>query len=133
MRTRDFRRGAPGQTIVEFAMTTLVFLGLVFAIGDFALWLHAQNAATGAAQLAAATAAREDGTPEAGQLAGQNFLRAALGTSAGRVAMSVQVSADVASATASGTWTISPLGDRMSVPILATATVTRERFRPQGT
>jgi Flp pilus assembly protein TadG len=133
VRTHDFRRGAPGQTIVEFAMTTLVFLGLVFAIGDFALWLHAQNAATGAAQLAAATAAREDGTPEAGQLAGQNFLRAALGTSAGRVAMSVQVSADVASATASGTWTISPLGDRMSVPILATATVTRERFRPRGT
>ena len=37
MRTRVFRRGAPGQAIVEFAMTTLVFLGLVFAIGDFAL------------------------------------------------------------------------------------------------
>ncbi|HEY8741963.1 MAG TPA: TadE/TadG family type IV pilus assembly protein [Chloroflexota bacterium] len=133
MQARRFRRGAPGQAIVEFAMTTLVFLGLVFAIGDFGLWIHAQNAATGAAQVAAATAAREDGTPEAGQQAGQNFLRAALGTSAGRVALSVKVSADVASATASGTWTISPLGDRMSVPILATATVTRERFRPQGT
>ncbi len=133
MRRRGLRRGAPGQTIVEFALTILVFLGLVFAIADFALWLHAQNAATGAAQLAAATAAREGGTPEAAQRAGQDFLRAALGTSAGRVAMSVKVSADVASATASGTWTISPLGDRMSVPILATATVTRERFRPQGT
>ncbi len=132
MRTCGSRRGAPGQTIVEFAMTTLVFLGLVFAIGDFALWLHAQNAATGAAQLAAATGAREDGTPQAGLLAGQNFLRAALGASAGRVAMSVQVSADVASATASGAWTISPLGDHMRVPILATATITRERFRPQG-
>ncbi len=132
MRRRGLRRGAPGQTIVEFALTILVFLGLVFAIADFALWLHAQNAATGAAQLAAATAAREDGTREAAQRAGQDFLRAALGTSAGRVAMSVKVSADVASATASGTWTISPLGDRMSVPILATATVTRERFRPQG-
>src|SRR5947209_7254046 len=114
-------------------MTTLVFLGLVFAIGDFALWLHAQNAATGAAQLAAATAAREDGTREAGQRAGENFLRSALGASADKVAISVQVSSDVASATAGGSWTISPLGDRMSVPILAIATVTRERFRPGGT
>src|ERR1700730_13401819 len=105
MRARRFRRSAPGQAIVEFAMTTLVFLGLVFAIGDFGLWIHAQNAPTGVDQLAGATAAREDGSPEAGQQAGQNFLHAALGTSAGRVAVSVQISADVASATASGTWT----------------------------
>ena len=54
-------------------MTTLVFLGLAFAIGDFGLWRHAQNAATGAAQLAAATAAREDGTPEAGSLPARIF------------------------------------------------------------
>ena len=133
MQARRFRRGAPGQAIVEFAMTTLVFLGLVFAIGDVGLWIHAQNAATGAAQLAAATAARENGTPEAGKRAGENFLRAALGASAGRLAVSVQVDTDVASATARGSWTISPLGDRMSVPVQATATVTRERFRPGGT
>jgi Flp pilus assembly protein TadG len=117
---------------VEFALTALIFFGLIFAIGDFGLWLHAQNAATGAAQLAAATAAREDGSPEAGQQAGQNFLHSALGQSAARVAITVQISSDVASATADGHWTISPLGDRMSVPIQATATVTRERFRPGG-
>ncbi len=133
MRRRGIGRRAPGQAIVEFAMTAMVFLGLVFAIADFAIWLHAQNAATGAAQLAAATAARENGTPEAGKRAGENFLRAALGASAGRVAVSVQVDTDVSSATARGTWTISPLGDRMSVPVQATATVTRERFRPGGT
>jgi Flp pilus assembly protein TadG len=119
--------------VVEFALTALVFFGLIFAIGDFGLWLHAQNAATGAAQLAATAAAREDGTPEAGRQAGETFLRAALGQSAGRVAITVQVSSDVASAVANGRWTISPLGDRMSVPIQATATVTRERFRPGGT
>ena len=133
MRTRGFRRAAQGTALVEFALTTLVFFGMIFAIGDFALWLHAQNAATGAAQLAAATAAREDGTPEAGQQAGENFLRSALGQSAGHVRVSVQVSNDAASATADGSWTISPLGDRMTVPILATANVTRERFRPGGT
>ena len=131
MQTRAFR--ARGTALVEFALTTLVFFGMIFAIGDFALWLHAQNAATGAAQLAAATAAREDGTPEAGQQAGQNFLRSALGTSADRVAIAVQLSSDVASATAGGSWTISPLGDRTTVRIMATATVTRERFRPGGT
>ncbi len=133
MRTRVLGRAAPGTALVEFALTTLVFFGMIFAIGDFAVWLHAQNAATGAAQLAAATAAREDGTPEAGQQAGENFLHAALGDSAGHVMISVQVSSDAASATAGGSWTISPLGDRMSVPILARATVTRERFRPGGT
>jgi Flp pilus assembly protein TadG len=130
---RACRVGGRGTALVEFALTTLVFFGMIFAIGDFALWVHAQNAATGAAQLAAATAAREDGTPEAGQQAGENFLRSALGQSAGRVAIAVQVSSDVASATADGSWTISPLGDRMTVPVLATATVTRERFRPGGT
>ena len=125
--------GARGTALVEFALTTLVFFGMIFAIGDFAVWVHAQNAATGAAQLAASTAAREGGTPENGKQAGENFLRSALGQSAGKVRVSVQVSSDVASATANGNWTISLLGDRMTVPILATATVTRERFRPGGT
>src|SRR5436305_9669959 len=115
MRARRFRRGVPGQAIVEFAMTTLVFMGLVFAIGDFALWIHAQNAATGAAQLAAATAARENGTADAGQQAGESFLRSALGQSAARLRVSVEITSDVASATADGSWTVSPLGDRMSV------------------
>jgi Flp pilus assembly protein TadG len=127
------RVGARGTALVEFALTALVFFGMIFAVGDFALWVHAQNAATGAAQLAAATAAREDGSPAAGQQAGENFLRAALGQSAAQVEISVNVSSDVASASAGGSWTISPLGDRMSVPIQATATVTRERFRPGGT
>jgi Flp pilus assembly protein TadG len=131
--TRGIRRATRGTALVEFALTALVFFGMIFAIGDFALWLHAQNTATGAAQLAAATAARENGTPEAGQQAGQRFLRSALGDSAEHVRVSVQVSSDVASATADGSWTISPLGDRMTVPILATATVTRERFRAGGT
>ena len=132
-RVRACGAGARGTALVEFALTTLVFFGMIFAIGDFAVWVHAQNAATGAAQLAASTAAREGGTPETGQQAGENFLRSALGQSAGQVRVSVQVSSDVASATANGSWTISPLGDRMTVPILATATVTRERFRPGGT
>jgi Flp pilus assembly protein TadG len=123
----------PGTALVEFALTAAAFFGMIFAIGDFALWIHAQNAATGAAQLAAATAARDDGTAAAGQQAGENFLHAALGQSATQVVISVNVSSDVASATAGGNWTISPLGDRMTVPILATATVTRERFRPGGT
>jgi Flp pilus assembly protein TadG len=126
-------RGARGTALVEFALTTLAFFGMIFAVGDFAVWVHAQNAATGAAQLAAATAAREDGTPEAGQQAGENFLRSALGQGATQLRLSVQVTSDIASATANDSWTISPLGDRMTVPILATATVTRERFRPGGT
>jgi Flp pilus assembly protein TadG len=130
---RALRVGMRGTALVEFALTTLVFFGMIFAVGDFALWVHAQNVATGAAQLAAATAAREDGTPEAGQQAGERFLSSALGSSAERLAVSVQVSSDVASATAGGSWTISPLGNRVTVPILATATVTRERFRPGGT
>ena len=130
---RVVRLGARGSALVEFALTALVFFGMIFAVGDFALWVHAQNAATGAAQLAAATAAREDGSPAAGQQAGENFLRAALGQSATQLVISVQVSSDVALATAGGPWTISPLGNRMTVPIQSTATVTRERFRPGGT
>jgi Flp pilus assembly protein TadG len=129
-------RGSHGHTrasaVVEFALTAAVFFGMLFAVGDFALWIHAQNAATGAAQLAAATAARENGTAGAGQEAGERFLRAALGQSAGQVRVSVQISSDVASATADGSWTITPLGDRMIVPVVARATVTRERFRPGG-
>ena len=49
------------------------------------------------------------------QEAGPNFLRSALGTSADRLAIAVQLSSDVASATAGGSWTISPLGDRTTV------------------
>jgi Flp pilus assembly protein TadG len=61
------RLGTRGTALVEFALTAAVFFGMIFAIGDFALCMHAQDAATGAAQLAAATAARDDGTAAAGQ------------------------------------------------------------------
>jgi Flp pilus assembly protein TadG len=129
---RTVRGRTRASALVEFALTAAVFFGMLFAVGDFSLWIHAQNAATGAAQLAAASAARENGTADAAQQAGQSFLRSALGQSAGQLRVTVEITSDVASATADGSWTVSPLGERMTVPILARATVTRERFRPGG-
>jgi hypothetical protein len=67
-----------------------------------------------------------------GERAGRDFLRGALGQSAGRVLVAVEMDDDIVIARARGTWMIAPFGEMLTAPVQATARITRERFRSGG-
>jgi hypothetical protein len=122
--------------LAEIAVVALVVLVWVTALADVALWLHAQNATVAAAQEAAVTAARADAgadleaAAQRGQRVGRSLLQASLGPSAGQVDLQVAVDGEVTRAEATGTWPIAPFGRLVALPLHATASLTRERFRP---
>jgi hypothetical protein len=118
------------QGIAEYAVTVMLFFGVVFGAADFAVWLHAQNATVAAVQEAAAVAAREDGTGPAAEQVGRELLQAALGPGAARVQVHVEVGDDVVTADAQGSWAVAPFGLSVGAPVHARAVLTRERFRP---
>jgi hypothetical protein len=121
------------QALASFAVTGVALVTIVVAIGNMALWLHAQNVVVGAAQEAAVVASRENGTPLDGQRTARALLVASLGPSAERVTtIDVQVGADVVTAEVRGSWPVVLVGPLASAPLHATATLARERFRPGG-
>jgi len=123
----------PAQALASFAVAGVALITIMLALGNFALWLYAQNTVVAAAQEAAVVASREDGTPLAGQQSARSLLVASLGPSAQRVTtIDVRLDADVATAEVRGSWPVVLLGPLASAPLHATATLERERFRPWG-
>ena len=123
----------PAQALASFAVAGVALITIVLALGNFALWLYAQNTVVAAAQEAAVVASRENGTPLASQQSARSLLVASLGPSAQRVTtIDVRLDADVATAEVRGSWPVVLLGPLASAPLHATATLARERFRPGG-
>jgi hypothetical protein len=123
----------PAQGLAAFAVAGVALVLSVLALGNLTLWLYAQNVVVAAAQEAAATAAREDGTVQQGQQTARALLEASLGPSADRVmTIDVHIDADVATADVRGSWPVVLLGPLASAPLHASATLERERFRPGG-
>ena len=122
--------------LAESAVVVLLALLTVTALADVTLWLHAQNVTVAAAQEAAVVTARGDtgsdldAAATRGQLVGRSLLQASLGPGAGQVDVQVTVNTDTARAEASGTWPIAPFGQLLALPLHATASLTREHFRP---
>lgn len=127
------RSRARGQSMAEFAVTSVVLLFTVVAIVDLALWLEAQNVVIAASQEAAAVGSRSDGTSAQAVAAGWNLLRAGLGTGVtGIDQVDVRIGTDSATAEVHGTWHVAPLGALVPVPLHASTTILREQFRPGG-
>ncbi len=72
----------PAQALASFAVVGVALITIVLALGNFALWLYAQNTVVAAAQEAAVVASRENGTPLGGQQSARSLLVASLGPSA---------------------------------------------------
>ena len=118
------RSRARGQSMVEFAVTSVVLLFTVVAIIDLALWLEAQNVVIAASQEAAAVGSRSDGTSAQAVAAGWNLLRAGLGTGVtGIDQVDVRIGTDSATAEVQGTWHVAPLGALVPVPLHASTTI----------
>jgi Flp pilus assembly protein TadG len=125
------RAGAQG--LAEFAVTVPALMGVVFSIIGAGFWLYAQFVVTGAAQEGARVAAREVASAADGQQAAQRLLLGGLG--ARGLALSVQVTqdADNVGVEIAGQFPVSVmLGQPVAVPLHASASLIRERFRPGG-
>lgn len=121
------------QGLAEFAVTAVVMLMLVVSVVDTALWLNAQSIVVAASQHAAAVGSREDGTAGAAEQAAWDFLRSGLGAGlTGITLVQVRLDADTATAEVRGTWPVAPLGSLVRVPVHATTSIVRDRFRPGG-
>jgi Flp pilus assembly protein TadG len=124
----------PAQGLAEFAVISVALLVVVIGISNLAFWLYAQQVVTAAAQEAAVVASREDGTVADGREAGQSMLRAGLGaTAVTEVAdVAVWLDSEVARAEVRGRWPMTVGGPLLYVPLKATASLARDRFRPGG-
>jgi Flp pilus assembly protein TadG len=126
-------RRAVAQAIAEFAVASAVFLSMMVAVIDLALWLDAQNVVLSASQEAATVGSRENASAEEAVIAARRLLQAGLGSTAVAIdTVNVNIGPDVTTAEVSGTWYVAPLGPLVPVPLHARASMLREQFRPGG-
>jgi hypothetical protein len=130
--SRIAKRGR-AQVLAHFAIASVVLVGLVASVANFALWLRAQNVVLAAAQEAALVASRADGSDTAAAQRATEFLRAGLGIEARAIEpVRVELDADTVTVELRGTWYVPPMGTLVPVPLHATVRMVREAFRPGG-
>ncbi len=126
LRTRRER----GQVLVETAVALPVLLTVAIGLVQFALYYHAQNVVTIAAQDGARLAAAEDRTVADGVSHAQALLRAGLGRSATDVTVQGDDAGETITIEARGRLhTIIPWVADATVPLAARSVVSKERFR----
>lgn len=131
MHYRALGKAQLGASTLELALVLPVLLMSVMAILQLGLFLHAQNVVTAAVQDGARLAAEEDRSIAEGQAHARALLTAGLGRSARAVAVRGSGDRDSVTITVSGRYpTIIPWVNGNSLPLKASATMSRERFRP---
>lgn len=128
----DGRGGArPGQALVELALIAAVLLTLMVGLVQVTLSLHAQGVVRGACQEGARVAS---GGPEDrladGVAYAEDLVRAGLGPSASRVAVTGSTDGETVTLEASGSLpVILPWFGGRSLPLSARVVIEKERFR----
>lgn len=131
MQNRVLGKAQLGASTLELALVLPVLLMSVMAILQLGLFLHAQNVATAAVQDGARLAAEEDRSIAEGKAHARALLTAGLGRSAMAVAVRGSGDRDSVTITVSGRYpTIIPWVNGNTLPLKASATMSRERFRP---
>jgi Flp pilus assembly protein TadG len=126
-------RRTKGQGFAEFAVTVPALMGVVFGIIGAGFWLYAQFVVTGAAQEGARVAAREVASAADGQQAAERLLVGGLGARGSALSVQMAQDSDTVSVEIVGQFPVSVmLGQPLSVPLHASASLIRERFRPGG-
>ena len=129
-RPRGFEKGA---ALVETAITMPLLLMVALAIVQFALYAHAGHVVAAAAQEGARVAAASGGSLEEGVALAQELLRAGLGPKAGEIGLRATDDGQVITVSATGQlgvvipWTVDA-----GLPLSATASISKERFRAGG-
>src|SRR5581483_6485027 len=95
-----------GAATVEAALVLGVFLIVLFAIVEFALFWHAEHVVEGAVQDGARVASADDGTLADGVERAQLLLKAGLGKAADRVQITALDGGEKIAVQAQGQWAI---------------------------
>jgi len=127
---RDPRKGT---VLVEAALVFPLLLSLAVGMIQLGLVLHAQNVLTAAAQDGARVAAAEGRSASEGVDHARRLLAAGLGPRAAAVTVSGAEGRDAVRVSAqAGLPLVIPWMDGAIVRLSASATLTKERFRPGG-
>lgn len=127
---REPRRGA---VLVEAALVLPLLLTLAIGMIQLGLVLHAQNVLTAAAQDGARVAAADGRSVNEGVDHARRLLAAGLGSRAARVSVSGAEGRDAVRVSVhAGLPLRMPWVDESTVRLGASATLTKERFRPGG-
>ena len=119
-----------GAATVEAALVLGVFLIVLFAIVEFALFWHAEHVVQGAVQDGARVASAEDGTLDDGVQRAQLLLKAGLGKGADRVQVTALDGGEKIAVQAQGQWAIGiPSTLTGNLPLQARAVMSKEHFR----
>ena len=131
MPTRGLGQLSRGAATLEAALLLPLLLMAAMALLQFGLYLHAENVAAAAVQDGARVAAGEGRTVAEGERHARALLSAGLGQSASGVSVTGTGDRDSVTLTASGAYPlIIPWVEGSAMPLRASATLTRERFRP---
>ena len=125
---RDVRKQR-AEALASFAVAGVALVMVVLALGNLALWLHAQNVVVAAAQEAAVVASRENATTADGRETARGLLVSSLGSGADRVtSIDVRADADTVTAEVRGSFGPSCCWDHSTAaPLHATASLEREQ------
>lgn len=122
------RRNERGSGGVEFLVVVVVLFFLFASLVQYGIRMHANRLAETAAREGAVTAARFDGTPDAGRATARQYM-----TTSGAVAITgstVNASRSTTEARVSVTVQVVSLAPWLAGTITATATAPVERFVP---
>jgi Flp pilus assembly protein TadG len=129
IRLIEERRSQRGQSLVETALAFPLLLTVALGVIQFALYAHAENVATGAAQEGARVAAAEDGSLAVGVARTESILQAGLGGNAANISVRASGNADSVSITVRGRLSVLiPWVRGASLPLSARASMTKEQF-----
>lgn len=125
---------ATGQAMVEVALVFPLLLIVAIGLLQFALYAHAENVVTGAAQDGARIAAEEGRTLDDGVNHTRAILQAGLGPTAANVTVTGSDGGDVVVITVTGRLrTMIPWVADATLPLKAQAVMSKERFRVGAT
>jgi TadE-like protein len=119
------------QSLVEVAFMLPLLILAGAGVVQFSLWMHAEGVVTAAVQDGARIASSEVGTLEQGTAAARSLLRDGLGPNAALVQLAPSEDASTVRFEAAGTLpAIVPWGPVTTIPLHASASMTRDRFIP---
>lgn len=130
---RALRLPVRGTAMLETALVLPLLLMVVVGLLQLALYRHAANVVTAAVQDGARVAAAESRTVEDGERHARALLGAGLGGGAADIRLAGDEQGNSVTFAASGEWpTIIPWVNGNTLPLEASATISKERFSPGG-
>ena len=133
MAATTVRRGAAAQALVETALTFPLLVALSLGLLQVALYSHARDVLLGAAQEGVRLAAEDGRSLEDGLQRMNELTSGGLGSTVEPLRVHAQRSADTVEITIDTQLRpVVPVPLRDGLPVHVRASMTRERFRPNG-